>query len=139
MTVCKVVDFARRRALLAGSDILTRHVTNGSRMYYEIYDYENGHSDNPDLHASISRSIIHIALRTAAQLTHSPPPSELVKDNILYIDGKRLCDLRDVRFKLVQMTVDGKTVIIPTSSHYIVVASDMDGREITKTEITFNE
>lgn len=139
MAICKVVDFARRRAIITGTDILIKQVANGSILYHEVFDYEHGHSDDPALHASIARQVIRIALCTAAKLTHSPPPSELVENNILYIDGKQLCDLREVQFKLVQMTVDGKTVIIPTSSHYIVVTSDTDGREIKKTEITFNE
>jgi len=109
MAICKVIDFARKHAIITGSDVLSRQVVNGSRLYYEIYDYENGHSNDPSLHASIARQVIRIALCTAAKLTHSPPPSELVNDNILYVDGKRVCDLRDVRFKLVQMTIDGKT------------------------------
>ena len=67
MAICKVIDFARKHAIITGSDVLSRQVVNGSRLYYEIYDYENGHSNDPSLHASIARQVIRIALCTAAK------------------------------------------------------------------------
>ena len=127
----QTIDFARRRAIVTGNDILTRHI-EGSMLYYEIFDYEHGDTSQ---HASIARSVICIALGTAAKLSLTKPPTmNIISDTMLYLDGKKICDLRDVNFKGIQMTVDGKTIIMPTQTYYIVIINSEDGRKIFKTE-----